>query len=74
MTTDKVKIVKSPFPKNDKEYEYAVCSCFTSITEGIQIPRPELTSFVEFKCPRCGKNLGMFISGKKSFIDFSKKL
>lgn len=48
----------------DANYEYAVCECH-SMAEGIQVPRPKHTSTVYFKCPRCGKKLGMFIIGKK---------
>lgn len=42
---------------------YGVCEC-TRFYEGIEIPREEYNTFVRFKCPRCGKDLGVFVRGK----------
>ena len=41
-------------------YEYAICEC-TSWNEGIQFPRKEDDYFASFNCPRCGKELGLFV-------------
>ena len=41
-------------------YEYAICEC-TSWDEGIQVPRKEDNYFASFDCPRCGRELGLFV-------------
>ena len=40
---------------------YAICEC-TRATEGVQIARSDKDEFVSFKCPRCGRSLGMFVN------------
>ena len=69
--TDNIKFVKCEDIKYicdgtiDPDYGYALCECHL-ITECIQVPRPENKGTVSFKCPRCGKQLGLvFIHGKK---------
>lgn len=48
----------------DPNYGYAVCECHSMI-EVIQVPRPKHTCTVSFKCPKCGKKIDLFMTGKK---------
>lgn len=74
MKNDEIIITKvSHFSNLDKDYAYAYCSCIKTLDEAIRIPRPEQTGFITVTCPRCGEKIEMIVSGKKSFIDFSKK-
>jgi predicted RNA-binding Zn-ribbon protein involved in translation (DUF1610 family) len=49
---------------NEKNFIYAICEC-TLMGEGIELPRPEKTTYIKFKCPRCGKDLGIIAQGKE---------
>lgn len=66
---DNIKIVSLKDVDEDK-YAYAVCECLVfGYDYGIQIPRKKNSAFVKFSCPRCGKNLGMFVRGTKDTGD-----
>lgn len=59
-----LKIVSSA----DADYKnnvYATCECLDA-QHGIEIPREEETKNVLFKCPKCGKSLGIMARGKSS--------
>ena len=49
-------------------YEYAICEC-TSWDEGIQVPRKKDNYFASFNCPRCGRELGLFVRQRNIKID-----
>ena len=48
---------------NKKDYVYALCDCLLA-DEAIEVPRPDYSGFITFKCPRCGRNIGIFAKGK----------
>lgn len=50
---------------DEKNNVYAVCECLDT-QHGIEIPRDEETKFVSFKCPKCGKSLGIMVRGKNT--------
>ena len=60
-----IEIVKNDYFDFDN-YEYALCEC-TLWNEGIQIQRKEDDYFASFNCPRCGKKLGAFIKGYRTW-------
>lgn len=57
-----MKIVK--YEDADEENNvYALCSCL-AFDEGIEMPRPEHTGFIDLYCPRCHNKLGIVALGK----------
>lgn len=60
---DNIKYVTKEEVNEDK-YGYAVCECTVfDLGYGIQVPRKKYNDFVKFKCPRCGRKLGLFVRG-----------
>ena len=57
-----MKIVKYK-DANEKDYVYALCDCILA-DEGIEVPRPDYSCYMSFKCPRCGRSIGIFAKGK----------
>ena len=48
---------------DEENFVYAVCKC-ANAGEGIQIPRPDHTDYIKFKCPKCNEPLGIVAKGK----------
>lgn len=66
-----IKIVSPKDAIDENKYAYAICECITiGIDYGIQIPRKKYNDFVKFKCPRCGKELGMYVRGTDKDCDY----
>ena len=56
---------------NEDKYGYAVCKCtIIGPDYGIQVPRKKHNDFVKFKCPRCGRKLGLFVRGTDPNCDY----
>ena len=60
-----MKIINIQDGLDYKNFEYAICSCL-SLQEGIQIKRPKYDNFIHFNCPRCNRELGIFVRGKNN--------
>lgn len=54
-----------------KHYVYAVCECMPA-PFCVRVPISERTrsGFVKFRCPKCGKELGVWYRGKHYFMFF----
>lgn len=53
-------------PSKEDEYGWALCYCCTSPEYGIRVKRKKENHFFAFKCPRCGRKLGIAIKGTDS--------
>lgn len=62
MNAKLVDITKEPM--DETNYGYAICECAMIPYEAVRVDRPEYSGYVYFDCPRCGKSLGLFLSGK----------
>lgn len=62
-----IKIVNYAKEQNKKLYGYAICEC-TLWGEAIQVPRESTSGLISFNCPRCGKQLGLYLTGKDDNI------
>ena len=58
-----IKIVDYATEADEENFAYAICECIP-LDKGIEIPRQDKTTFIQFKCPKCGKELGMLVIGK----------
>lgn len=67
---DNIKYVTKEEVDEDK-YSYAVCECTVFGPDyGIQVSRKKYNDFVKFKCPRCGRKLGLFVRGTDPNCDY----